>query len=49
MTAAVSQIVARLGSLSQEERVELARAVLLSLEPEEAEVEGPWHRQPARR
>ena len=49
MTQAVAQIVAQLESLSQQEKVELAHAVLLSLEPEEPGVEEAWDRELARR
>ncbi len=49
MTETVAQIVAQLSSLSQQERAELARLVLLSLEPEEADVAEAWNQELARR
>jgi putative addiction module component (TIGR02574 family) len=49
VTEAVAQIVAQLDRLSQEERAELARAVLLSLEPEDPDAEEGWNRELARR
>jgi putative addiction module component (TIGR02574 family) len=49
MSEAVARIVAQLGALSQQERAELAHAVLLSLEPEEPGVEEAWDRELARR
>ena len=49
MTEAVSRMVAQLDGLTQQERAELAHAVLLSLEPEEADVEEAWSREVARR
>lgn len=49
MSEAVAQIVAQLNKLSQQERAELARAVLLSLEPEDPDAEEAWNREVARR
>jgi putative addiction module component (TIGR02574 family) len=49
VTEAVARIVAQLDRLSQEERAELARAVLLSLEPEDPDAEEAWDRELARR
>jgi len=49
MTEAFASIVAQLDSLSQQERAELARVVLLSLEPEESGVEEAWDRELDRR
>jgi putative addiction module component (TIGR02574 family) len=49
MSEAVAQIVAQLGTLSQEERAELAHAVLLTLEPEDPGAEEAWNRELARR
>ena len=49
MTEAVSRMVAQLDGLSQQERADLAHAVLISLEPEEADVEEAWNREVARR
>ena len=49
MTEAVTRMVAQLDGLSQEERAELAHAVLLSLEPEEAGVAEAWDHELARR
>lgn len=51
MTEAVTRMVAQLDNLSQQERAELAHAVLLSLEPEpeESDVEDAWHREVDRR
>ena len=49
MTEAVTRMVAQLDSLSQEERADLAQAVLLSLKPEEVGVEAAWDRELARR
>jgi putative addiction module component (TIGR02574 family) len=49
MTQAVADIVARLDSLSQQERADLALAVLQSLEPEEVGVEEAWEEELARR
>jgi len=42
MTEAVTQILSRLDSLSQQERAELAYAFLCSLEPEEEGVAEAW-------
>ena len=49
MTEAVSRMVVQLDGLSQQERADLAHAVLLSLEPEEADVKDEGHREVARR
>ena len=49
MTEAVTRMVAQLDDLSQEERADLAHAVLLSLEPEEEGVAEAWNRELARR
>ncbi len=49
MSEAVAQIVAQLGSLSRQERADLAYAVLLSLEPTEPGAEEAWDRELARR
>ena len=49
MTEAVTRLVAQLDGLSQQERADLAHAVLLSLEPEEADVEEAGNREVARR
>jgi putative addiction module component (TIGR02574 family) len=49
MTQAVSDILARLPALSQEERAELALAFLRSLEPEEEGVVEAWDAELARR
>lgn len=49
MTEAVAHIVTQLESLSQQERAELARLVLLSLEPTEPGVEEAWNQELARR
>jgi putative addiction module component (TIGR02574 family) len=49
MSEAVAQIVAQLGTLSQQERAELAHAVLLTLEPEDPGAEEAWNRELARR
>ena len=49
MTEAVAHIVAQLGSLSHQERAELARVFLLSLEPDEPGVEEAWDQELARR
>jgi putative addiction module component (TIGR02574 family) len=49
MTEALTRIVAQLDSLSQDERAELARLVLLSLEPEEPGVDEAWDHELARR
>jgi putative addiction module component (TIGR02574 family) len=49
MTEAVAQIVAQLDGLSQQERAELARVFLLSLDPEESGVDEAWDRELTRR
>jgi putative addiction module component (TIGR02574 family) len=49
MTEAVAHILTQLESLTQQERAELAYAVLLSLEPEETGVEEAWDEELARR
>jgi putative addiction module component (TIGR02574 family) len=49
MSEAVAQIVAQLGNLSQQERADLAYAVLLSLEPAEPGAEEAWDRELTRR
>jgi putative addiction module component (TIGR02574 family) len=49
MSEAVAQIVAQLGSLSQQERADLAYSVLLSLEPAEPGAEEAWDRELTRR
>jgi putative addiction module component (TIGR02574 family) len=49
MSDAVSQIIAQLGNLSQQERAELAHVFLRSLEPEESGVEEAWDEEIARR
>jgi putative addiction module component (TIGR02574 family) len=49
MTEAVARIATQLDGLSQQERAELARIVLLSLEPEEPGVEEAWDRELDRR
>jgi putative addiction module component (TIGR02574 family) len=49
MSETVAQIVAQLGGLSRQERAALARAVLLSLEPEDPDVEEAWDKELARR
>ncbi len=49
MSEAVARIVAQLGGLSQQERAELAQAVLRSLEPDEPNVEEAWDQELARR
>jgi putative addiction module component (TIGR02574 family) len=49
MSATLAQILAQLGGLSQQERAALARAVLLSLEPEDPDAEDAWDKELARR
>lgn len=49
MTEALAGIVARLESLSHQERAELAHVVLLSLDAEESGVEEAWDRELDRR
>jgi len=49
MSEVVAQIVAQLGALSQQERAELAHAVLLSMEPEDPDAEEAWNQELARR
>jgi putative addiction module component (TIGR02574 family) len=49
MSEAVARIVAQLSGMSQQERAELACAVLCSLEPEDADNEEAWDRELARR
>ena len=49
MSEAVAQIVAQVAGLSQQDRAELARAVLLMLEPEDPGADEAWHRELARR
>jgi putative addiction module component (TIGR02574 family) len=49
MSEAVAQIVAQIVTLSQQERAELAHAFLLSLEPEDPDVEEAWQKELARR
>lgn len=49
MSEAVAQIVSQLGSLSQQDRAALARAVLLSLEPEDPDAEDAWDKELVRR
>jgi putative addiction module component (TIGR02574 family) len=49
VSEAVAQIVAQLSTLSQQERAELAHAVLRSLEPEEPGAEEAWDQELARR
>jgi hypothetical protein len=49
MSEAVAQIVAQLGSLSQQERADLAYAVLLSLKPIEPGAEEARDRELTRR
>jgi len=49
MSEAAAQIVAQLGSLSQQESADLAYAVLLSLEPAEPGAEEAWDRELTRR
>jgi putative addiction module component (TIGR02574 family) len=49
MTEAVAQIVSRLGALSQQERAALARAVLLSMEPEDPGADAAWDEELVRR
>jgi putative addiction module component (TIGR02574 family) len=49
MSETLSQIVAQLGGLSQQERAALAHAVLLSLEPEDVDAEEAWDKELVRR
>jgi putative addiction module component (TIGR02574 family) len=49
MSATLAQILAQLRGLSQQERAALARAVLLSLEPEDPDAEDAWDKELARR
>ncbi len=49
MSEVVAQIVAQLGALSQQERAELAHAVLLSMEREDQDAEEAWNQELARR
>lgn len=49
MSETVMHILAQVGSLSQQERAELAQAVLRTLEPEEPGVAEAWDEELARR
>ncbi len=49
MSETVTRILAQLDHLSQQERAELAHAVLRSLEPEDADAEAAWEEELARR
>lgn len=49
MSEAVAQILAQLDALSQQERAELAYAVLRSLEPEDPGAAEAWDEELARR
>lgn len=49
MSESLAQILAQMDALNQQERAELARAVLRSLEPEEPGAEEAWDEELARR
>lgn len=49
MSEMVAQILTQIDALSHRERAELARAVLISLEPEESGIEEAWDEELARR
>ena len=49
MSEAVTQILGQIRGLSREERVAVAHAVLLELEPEDSGVEEAWVEEIARR
>jgi putative addiction module component (TIGR02574 family) len=49
MTEAVAQILSHIDSLSQQERAEVAYAVICSLEPEEEGVAEAWDAELSRR
>lgn len=49
MSEAVGRILAQVEALSQQERAELARALLRALEPEEADAAAAWDEELSRR